>query len=56
MNSGKKQVNTGGKTRVARPEIRDDMDSRENKEEKYKSANNKRGVKPNTKAKNKAGN
>jgi len=56
MNSGKKQVNTGGKIRVARPEIRDDMDSRENKEEKYKSANNKRGVKPNTKAKNKAGN
>lgn len=56
MNSGKKQVTTGGKTRVARPEIRDDMDSRENKEKSYKSANNKRGVKPNTKAKNKAGN
>jgi hypothetical protein len=32
------------------------MDSRENKEEKYTSANNKGGVKPNTKAKNKAGN
>ncbi len=56
MNSGKKQVNTGGKVKVSRPDIRDDMDSRENKEEKYKSANNKRGVKPNTKAKNKAGN
>lgn len=56
MNSGKKQVTTGGKTRVARPEIRDDMDSRENKEKNYKSANNKKGVKPNTKAKNKAGN
>lgn len=56
MKSGKKQVNTGGKIKVARPEIRDDMDSRENKEEKYTSANNKRGVKPNTKAKNKAGN
>lgn len=56
MKSGKKQVNTGGKTKVSRPDIRDNMDSRENKEEKYKSANNKRGVKPNTKAKNKAGN
>lgn len=56
MKSGKKQVNTGGKIKVARPDIRDDMDSRENKEAKYKSANNKRGVKPNTKAKNKAGN
>ena len=56
MNSGKKQLNTGGKIKVARPDIRDDMDSRENKEAKYKSANNKRGVKPNTKAKNKAGN
>lgn len=39
-----------------RPDIRDDMDSRENKEEGYKTYNNSKGKKPNLKAKNKAGN
>lgn len=56
MQSGKKQVNTGGKAKTRKPDIRDNMDSRENKEGKYKSYNNKDGVRPNTKAKNKAGN
>lgn len=56
MKTSKKQKNVGGKVVTPRPEIRDDLDSRENKEEKYKSRNNKQGVKPNTKSKNKAGN
>lgn len=56
MKTSKKQRNTGGKIVTPRPEIRDDLDSRENKEEKYTSRNNKQGVKSNTRSKNKAGN
>lgn len=57
MNSSKKQqVTAKGNKVTRRPEIRDDMDSRENKEDNYTSKNNKQGVKPNTHAKNKAGN
>lgn len=56
MSTSKKQNVVKGKAIARRPEIRDDMDSREHKEEGYKSNNNSRGVKPNTKSKNKAGN
>lgn len=56
MKTNKKQQNVKGKIITPRPEIRDDLDSRENKEDGYKSTNNKSGVKPNTKSKNKAGN
>ncbi len=41
-----------GFTKKPRPEIRDDMDSRENKEGNYRSGNNKQGVKSNTKKRN----
>jgi len=56
MKTSKKQTVVQGKVNTPRPEIRDDMDSREHKEDNYKSRNNKQGVKPNTKSKNKAGN
>lgn len=56
MNTSKKQTVIKGKVNTPRPEIRDDMDSREHKEDNYKSHNNKQGVKANTKSKNKAGN
>lgn len=56
MQTSKKQNSTNGKKVVGRPEIRDDMDSRKNKEEGYKSTNNTKGAKPNSKSKNKAGN
>jgi hypothetical protein len=38
------------------PEIRDNLDSRKEKEENYKDNNNKEGKKPNSRDKNKAGN
>ncbi|MCB9065788.1 MAG: hypothetical protein H6551_11680 [Chitinophagales bacterium] len=56
MKTSKKQQTVAGKKVTPRPEIRDDMDSRENKEGNYKSRNNAKGVKANTKSKNKAGN
>ncbi|MCB9047290.1 MAG: hypothetical protein H6550_14245 [Chitinophagales bacterium] len=56
MKTGKKQNSTVGKVSAHRPEIRDDMDSREHKEDNYSSRNNKKGIKPNSKSKNKAGN
>jgi hypothetical protein len=39
-----------------RPEIRDNLDSRKEKEANYKDNNNKQGKKSNTKDKNEAGN
>lgn len=39
-----------------KPEIRDNLDSRKEKEDGYVDHNNKAGKKPNTKAKNKDGN
>lgn len=45
-----------GHVNMPKPDIRDDMDSRKNKEANYKDNNNKQGRKPNTKDKNEAGN
>lgn len=56
MKTGKKQNSTVGKNVPRHAEIRDDLDSRKQKEDAYKSKNNKEGTKPNTKSKNKAGN
>ncbi|MBC8048427.1 MAG: hypothetical protein H7Y00_16630 [Fimbriimonadaceae bacterium] len=44
-----KQNKSGTKRTQNKPDIRDDMDSRENKERNYKDGNNKQGKKPNTK-------
>jgi hypothetical protein len=41
---------------MPKPEVRDNLDSRKNKEDNYKDNNNKQGRKPNTKDKNEAGN
>lgn len=59
MKTSRKQEsgqNKQGKVNTPRPDIRDNMDSRQNKEDRYKDNNNKRGRKPNTKDKNEAGN
>ena len=44
-----------GHVNTPRPEIRDDLDSRKEKEVNYKDNNNKSGRKPNAKNKNEAG-
>lgn len=59
MKTSRKQEsgqNKQGHINTPRPDIRDDMDSRKDKELAYKEYNNKKGRKPNTKDKNKAGN
>lgn len=54
-NSANKQSKQGV-VNTPRPEIRDDLDSRERKDVNYKDHNNKRGKKPNSRDKNDAGN
>ncbi|MBC8173433.1 MAG: hypothetical protein H7X71_05940 [Chitinophagales bacterium] len=44
-----KENKAGTKRTNRKPDIRDDMDSRENKEGNYKDGNNKQGKKPNSK-------
>jgi hypothetical protein len=53
-NSNNKQSKQGH-VNTPRPEIRDNMDSRKEKEVNYRDKNNKSGRKPNTKDKNEAG-
>lgn len=58
MKNSRKQENQQskqGKVNTPKPDVRDDLDSRKNKEEGYKSNNNTKGVKPNTKNQNEAG-
>ena len=45
-----------GHVNTLKPEIRDNLDSRKEKEDGYTDHNNKAGHKPDLKAKNKAGN
>ena len=44
-----------GKVNIPKPEIRDNLDSRERKDAGYKDHNNKRGRKPNSRDKDDAG-
>lgn len=44
-----------GQGNLPKPENKDNLDSRKEKEEGYKDNNNKQGRKPNTKNKNEAG-
>jgi hypothetical protein len=53
-NSANKQSKQGV-VNTPRPEIRDDLDSRERKDVSYKDHNNKRGKKSNSRDKNDAG-
>ena len=59
MKGSRKQENKQSKQQVGNrpiPDVRDDLDSRKEKEENYKDRNNKEGRKPFSKDQNKAGN